>query len=234
MTNLYHGMVNCITISPYIVLSCPFVSLILFDTHTCITHIPPKLHPSNTYSHTLTPTPAYTHALSNTHITPPPPTHTSPSPPPPPPLPLPLPNTHPGIIHLSAIAKKAGLADSSIINAKFTGYPKVKPPEIRPFQSTFAISATLVFTCDTVNATIYYTTDGSDPTLTSFIVESGSTVRKFYYIHFLKHFLFFIYNSFFYFILFLFFITNIKNSDNSYYYNNDDIRWLLKKLANTL
>ena len=90
-------------------------------------------------------------------------------------------------------------ADSPIINAKFTGYPKVKPPEIRPFQSTFAISATLVFTCDTVNATIYYTTDGSDPTLTSFIVESGSTVRKFYNFLFFIYFLFMIYDFYFYF-----------------------------------
>ena len=84
-----------------------------------------------------------------------------------------------GVVHLTALTKKGGYADSAPVNAKFTLHPKTKTPEIRPFGSVFAISATLVFSCETANATIFFTTDGSDPTPTSLIVESGNSVLRF-------------------------------------------------------
>lgn len=75
-----------------------------------------------------------------------------------------------------AAKSQSDSADSLISTAKFTLLPKAKSPEIHPLASVFTIAASLVFTCATPNATIYYTTDGSVPTQTSLIVESGSTV----------------------------------------------------------
>lgn len=73
------------------------------------------------------------------------------------------------VIH--AIAKKIGFADSRVVtSAAFSILPKVATPVISPSSNVFTISASLTITCSTINATIYYTTDGSDPTFSSLIV----------------------------------------------------------------
>lgn len=68
---------------------------------------------------------------------------------------------------LKAVALKSGLASSPVGSAEFSILPKVATPIIKPDVNIFAISATITISCATENATIYYTTDGSTPSLSS-------------------------------------------------------------------
>jgi hypothetical protein len=72
---------------------------------------------------------------------------------------------------LKAIAARSGSAISQVASVVFTILPKVANPVISPPSEVFAVSATLKITCSTLNSTIYYTTDGSDPTESSLRVD---------------------------------------------------------------
>ena len=80
----------------------------------------------------------------------------------------------PGTYVLRAVSMQNGFADSSEASANFTVLAQVSMPHIGPDLDTFAISATLLLTCSTPGATIYYTTDGSDPTQSSLTVTSSN------------------------------------------------------------
>ena len=75
---------------------------------------------------------------------------------------------------LKVVAMKSGQAPSSVASADFFIQPKVATPTIRPDATVFAISATITITCSTENATIYYTTDGSTPTLSSLTIDPAN------------------------------------------------------------
>ena len=83
-------------------------------------------------------------------------------------------------ITVKAIAVKDGYRNSAVASRSFT-VPTVANPVITITSNTATI------TCTTVGATIYYTTDGSDPTTSStpyssaFSVASGVTVKAFAY-----------------------------------------------------
>ena len=79
-----------------------------------------------------------------------------------------------GVVYLYVIAAKSGFADSAVAQATFTMFPKVSAPVISPSADTFTTSATLTFACDTTGATIYYTTDGSEPDQSSLLVTAGT------------------------------------------------------------
>jgi len=81
-----------------------------------------------------------------------------------------------GEITLRAIAIKRNLASSSISEAKFNLMPKVSAPKIFPDQNVFSISASLSFVCDTPSANIFYTTDGSEPSISSLSIAQGEII----------------------------------------------------------
>lgn len=74
---------------------------------------------------------------------------------------------------LKVFASKNGMAQSSVVSAVFNILPKVATPIIRPEASIFTISATITIYCSTENATIYFTTDGSKPTISSLTVNAA-------------------------------------------------------------
>lgn len=86
---------------------------------------------------------------------------------------------------VNAIAICDGMNDSELATAKFTReYYTVKTPVIIPTGDTvFYDSQTVIITCATPGATIYYTTDGSKPTVNStpytgeFTVATNTTVN---------------------------------------------------------
>lgn len=70
---------------------------------------------------------------------------------------------NPGMTVVRAITAKPGLADSFVTIGNYYVVPMTAKPTISPSTDKFAISASLVVHCATPNATIYYTTDGSEP-----------------------------------------------------------------------
>ncbi|MBQ8171088.1 MAG: chitobiase/beta-hexosaminidase C-terminal domain-containing protein [Oscillospiraceae bacterium] len=86
---------------------------------------------------------------------------------------------------VNAVAILDGMNDSGLATAKFTReYYTVKTPVIIPTGDTvFYDSQTVIITCATPGATIYYTTDGSKPTVNStpytgeFTVATNTTVN---------------------------------------------------------
>ena len=79
-----------------------------------------------------------------------------------------------GTITVKAIAEKDGLAQSSVVTTSFNVLPKVETPVITPSLNTFVISAMLQISDQTDGATIYYTTDGSDPTRHSLTINPAN------------------------------------------------------------
>jgi hypothetical protein len=78
---------------------------------------------------------------------------------------------------LKSIAVLAGYAPSHVSSSPpFVILPKASRPVILPPSDTFAISAALTITCSTPNSTIYYTTDGSDPTYLSFTFAPNTQI----------------------------------------------------------
>jgi len=66
------------------------------------------------------------------------------------------------------------MAASTASEREFHILAKVATPSITPQGDLFTISVTLTFSCSTPNATMYFTTDGSDPTDSSLsIPEKG-------------------------------------------------------------
>ncbi len=71
-------------------------------------------------------------------------------------------------ITIKALAVKAGMDDSTIASAAYTiNYSQVSTPTFSPAAGTFDSDQTVSISCSTAEVTIYYTTNGSDPTISS-------------------------------------------------------------------
>ena len=66
-----------------------------------------------------------------------------------------------------AIAVKSGCTNSDVATASYTLLTPVATPEITLAGGTYSYAQTTTITCDTDEATIYYTTNGSNPTTSS-------------------------------------------------------------------
>ena len=80
---------------------------------------------------------------------------------------------------VKAKAVKTGATDSGVATVAFTIYTPpvvVATPVITPAGGTFTNSVNVTLTCATIGATIYFTTDGSDPTVSSTIYNSAFAV----------------------------------------------------------
>ncbi len=81
---------------------------------------------------------------------------------------------------IKAIAVKSGMDNSSVASATYT--LKCATPTISG-KTTFGSTTTVTLTCETANATIYYTTNGNEPTSSStaysapFTLDATSTVK---------------------------------------------------------
>jgi hypothetical protein len=82
----------------------------------------------------------------------------------------------PGRHTIKAIAFSEGVAASELTTTTFHILAQVATPIITPAVNTFPVSAMLTITCSTPGATIYYTLDGSDPTLASLTVDASGVV----------------------------------------------------------
>jgi len=91
---------------------------------------------------------------------------------------------------VKAIAVKSGMADSAIASASFTvASGTVATPMITPNGGVFSGSQAITIDTATAGATIHYTTDGSDPTVSgtrvsgpspaNFSLTSGSVVKAY-------------------------------------------------------
>ncbi|HBE76636.1 MAG TPA: hypothetical protein DDW65_02470 [Firmicutes bacterium] len=80
------------------------------------------------------------------------------------------------ITTLKAIAVKDGLQDSDIKNITYTITGTVATPTFSPEGGTFSSVQTVTINCATEGAIIRYTTNGSEPTTSSPVINSGSTV----------------------------------------------------------
>ena len=83
---------------------------------------------------------------------------------------------------INAIAVKEGLQDSAVVTAVFakgTAEPeKVAAPVIAPSGGTFTDSQTVTITCATEGASIYYTTDGSTPSVSNTLYNAPITLTE--------------------------------------------------------
>lgn len=71
---------------------------------------------------------------------------------------------------IKAITLKSGMLDSAIATEAYTiNYDQVATPSMSPASGTYNSDQSVAIACATIGATIYYTTDGSDP-------DGGSTV----------------------------------------------------------
>lgn len=78
---------------------------------------------------------------------------------------------------VKALAEEEGKAPSEVTVATFHILAQVATPVIFPAAvSTFPVSAMLTISCATAGATIYYTLDGSTPTMASLTVENGQSI----------------------------------------------------------
>ena len=77
-----------------------------------------------------------------------------------------------GDAHLRAIAMKANWIDSAVASADYTVH--VAAPVFSPGAGTYAASTPITVSTPTAGATITYTLDGSDPTLSSATIASGA------------------------------------------------------------
>ena len=81
-----------------------------------------------------------------------------------------------GKYKVKAWTTSTGMMKSPEVEATFTILAKVATPVIAPDLDDFTISATLFVHCDTINATMYYTTDGSTPTEMSLRIAKGESI----------------------------------------------------------
>ncbi|MGN0700551.1 MAG: chitobiase/beta-hexosaminidase C-terminal domain-containing protein, partial [Oscillospiraceae bacterium] len=81
---------------------------------------------------------------------------------------------------IKAIAVKDGMKNSAIVTAEFTINLPVKEtvatPVISPNGGTFSGSQKVTITCETAGVKIYYTTDGSAPTMSSKLYTGAFTI----------------------------------------------------------
>jgi hypothetical protein len=69
---------------------------------------------------------------------------------------------------IKALAAKSGLLNSAVASATYTiTYPTVATPTFNPIAGSYTSDQSVSISCATVGATIYYTTDGNDPTTSS-------------------------------------------------------------------
>ena len=88
--------------------------------------------------------------------------------------PIPVPNEG---ITIKAVAKAADKDLSTVASAHYTvSMQTVATPEFSPMGGSVAAGSTIVISCATDSATIYYTTDGSQPDETSPVYADGVTV----------------------------------------------------------
>ena len=85
---------------------------------------------------------------------------------------------------VKAMAAKEGMADSNIAEATFTKLIPVATPTINPNGGEFVNTVDVTLACETEDATIYYTTNGDEPTVTEgtlynepFTLEETRTVK---------------------------------------------------------
>ena len=78
---------------------------------------------------------------------------------------------------LKAIAKAADKDPSAVASANYTvAMQTVATPTFSPMGGSVAAGSEIVISCDTDGATIYYTTDGTEPDETSTVYADGVTV----------------------------------------------------------
>ena len=82
---------------------------------------------------------------------------------------------------IKAIAVKDGMTDSSVASATYTiNIPPqtVATPAFSPDAGTYTEAQSVTISCETTGATIYYTTDGSDPSASSTAYSGAITVGE--------------------------------------------------------
>jgi hypothetical protein len=73
----------------------------------------------------------------------------------------------------AAIATKGGMADSITVSGYYSiYYPTVATPVISPASGTYASDQSVTIGCATLGATIYYPSNGSNPTTSSAVYTS--------------------------------------------------------------
>lgn len=78
---------------------------------------------------------------------------------------------------IKAIAIKDGMNDSEVTEASYTiNYDRVSTPAFSYVSGVYATDILVKITCETPSATIRYTTDGTDPTSSSPIISSSSSI----------------------------------------------------------
>jgi hypothetical protein len=91
-----------------------------------------------------------------------------------------------GVVVIKAIAVKSGLIDSNVASVVYIiiSEEMVATPTFSPAPGTYSSDIFVTISCSTANASIHYTTDGSDPIWTSTVymdpisVSSGSITIK--------------------------------------------------------
>lgn len=79
---------------------------------------------------------------------------------------------------IKAIAIKAGLDNSNVASATYTIADPCATPTFNPAAGEIEKGSTVAISCETVGATIYYTTNGSNPTTSSTVYSSAITVNS--------------------------------------------------------
>ncbi len=91
---------------------------------------------------------------------------------------------------IKAIAYKSGMSDSSVTGYTFTvnALEKIVTPVIDPAGGTFSGAQSVKITCTTAGATVRYTTDGTNPSITNGLnysapitVDSSKTIKAYAY-----------------------------------------------------
>lgn len=79
---------------------------------------------------------------------------------------------------IKALAVKSGMTNSEVASATYTiNIPQVATPTFSPAAGTYSAAQSVTISCSTSGATIYYTTDGNDPTTSSSSISNGGTVN---------------------------------------------------------
>ena len=77
-----------------------------------------------------------------------------------------------------AIAVKSGCENSDVASASYTILAPVATPEITLAGGTYSSAQTTTITCETAGATIYYTTNGDNPTTSSTVYSGAISINE--------------------------------------------------------
>ncbi|MDR2482789.1 MAG: chitobiase/beta-hexosaminidase C-terminal domain-containing protein [Treponema sp.] len=77
---------------------------------------------------------------------------------------------------IKAIAVKSGMTDSDVMTAVYTVLSKVAAPMASPETGTYTTAQSVTLSCATSGAVIYYTIDGTTPTVSSSVYTSPISV----------------------------------------------------------